>query len=323
VCDQFRVTITAGSNDTGAPFTYKIEELFTDEYCILNEPMTGVILHIKDQQGKVLASYSSQLSYDQLIKKQVFYKYFQEVEEAPGDTSNADTLAYLDNIDSNSMTTYGGLTAQTNDFNAAVRAGTADSPVEKFILRMPFIQEDYFLSKEPLEMFQIMNSYFIMNLTEEFLNYNTLATQSFHNTIDIPVKYYPSIFERNTMKYTNTPKLPVEIEIHADRVAFMSSRFESRTDFDVALRIEIIKFLKQREGFLIDFYETDLEKLLYDVFSPLILNVAVKSPSMFLVNSSSEIYRDIEERLSFEDVLDFTPPFFYFDYANMSLKITW
>jgi hypothetical protein len=323
VSDQFRVTITSNNNDNNAPFTYEIDKIFTDPYCILLEPLTGVIVHVKNKQGQVLASYSSDLTYNQLIKKQTFYKYFQEVEEAPGNTSTSDTLAYLDNINNDRMTTYNGLNAQVTDLNNNVRTGTADEFVEKFILRMPFISSAYFFGKTAMEMFEIFNSYFVMNLTEEYLNYNTLATQTFHNTIDIPPKYYPSLFKRNTMAFTYTPKLPIEVEVYADRVAFMSSKFDTLSEFDTSVRIEIIKFLKKKEGFVINFFETDLEKYLYDTFSPLILNIAVKSPTLFQVNSSADIYRDIENRLEFVDVLDFTPPYFHYNYTDLKLKLTW
>ncbi len=326
VCDQFRVTITSLNNDNVIPFTYKIESLFTDEYCVLFEPLTSVKLHVKDKQGRVLASYISDGVYNQLIKKQIFYKYFQEVEEAPGAgiaVANGDTLAYLDNNFNNAMTTFEGLTSQVNDFNNAIRVDTTDVIVEKYILRMPFISEDYFFSKSAPEMFQTMNAYFIMNLTEEFLNYNTLATQSFHNTIDIPPMYYNSLFERNTMEQLSTPKIPIQIDIHGDRNAFMTSKFDTTTEFDTSVRIETIKFLKQHEGFTIEFYETDLEKYLYDVFSPLIVNVNVSSPTLFQVNSSAEVYRNIQDTLTFENMLDFIPPYFYYDYAGMQLTITW
>ncbi len=327
ICDQFRVTITASNQDNTVPFTYKIDTMFTDAYCILNEPLTGVNLHVKDKQGRVLASYTTDLTFSQLIRKQTFYKYFQEIEEATGnskwlDQASYDALAYLDNNENNSMTTIDGLQAQTNSANALV-ATTNQKEVEKYILRMPFLSVDFFNSRPSQDMFSILNSYFIMNFTDDYLNYNTLATQSFHNTIDIPAKYYSSLFEFNTMGYLTIPKIPIEIEVYADRVAFMTSKYDSQAEFDTAIRIETIRFLKQREGFSIKFYETDLEKLLYDVFSPLIRNITVKSPTLFEVNSSAEVYRSIEDNLDFQDMLDFIPPYFYYDYAGMQLAIAW
>jgi hypothetical protein len=79
--------------------------------------------------------------------------------------------------------------------------------------------------------------------------------------------------------------------------------------------------MKTQEGFMIDFFETDLEKILYNEFSPLIQNVRVESPTLFRVNNSAVIYNLIQENLSFEDVLDFVPPYFFYDYNNLELTI--
>ncbi len=317
VSDSFRATLTVDDNDAGVPFTYKIPSLFTDSYCILNEPLSGISLHVKDKQGQVLASYTTDITYEQLLKKQVFYKYFEELEDTTPVVASSDTMAYLDNNQNNVMSTFDEVMQQSVD------SLDTQTPVEKYILRMPFISSDYFFSKTPLETFEVFNTFFIMNLTEEFINYNTLATQTFHNTIDIPPKYYDSLFERNTMPDLTSPRIPIDIEIHANRLTFMTSRYSTETEFDTALRIEIIKFLKQKEGFTMEFFETDLEKYLYEMFNPLILNIAVLSPTLFQVNSSSEVYRNIQNTLDFKDVLDFVPPYFTYTYNDMSLKITW
>ncbi len=317
VCDQFRATITSANTDNISPFTYKISSLFTDAFCILNEPMTGVNVHVKNKQGEVLASYSSDGTYDQLIQKQTFYKYFQEVEQHATLSTSSDTMAYLDNLRGNKMST---MVSVLGDSDPLV---TQKTITEKYVLRLPYISSDYFFSKNSQEMFEFFNSYFIMNETEQYINYNTLATQTFHNTIDIPPKYYDSIFERNTMPTLYNPKFPIEIEVHADRNQFMTSKYETETDFDIALRIEIIKFLKKQEGFIIEFFETDLEKHLYTTFSPLIKNVKSVSPTLYQVNSSQEIYRELQNNLEFIDVLNFIPPYFHYDYKNLSLQITW
>ncbi len=323
VCDQFQVTITAFNNDHVQPYTYKIEQLFTDAFCVLNEPLTNILLHVRDKQGRVQASYISDGTYSQILKKQTFYKYFQEVEEPVTTTAaSSDTMAYLDNIQSNAMSTMTDIRSQTMALNEEL-VNNRKPEVDKYILRMPFISSSYFFSKTPLEMFEIFNAYFIMNLTEEFLNYNTLATQSFHNTIDIPPMYYNSLFKRNTMDYLSTPKIPIDIEIHGDRTAMMTSKFDNTSELETSIRIEVIKFLKQKEGFTIEFFETDLEKYIYDTFSPLLKNVTVLSPTLFQVNSSAEVYNSLEENLDFVDVLNFVPPFFHYDYAGMQLSVTW
>jgi hypothetical protein len=79
--------------------------------------------------------------------------------------------------------------------------------------------------------------------------------------------------------------------------------------------------MKENEGFYIDFFETDLEKHLFNKFSPLIRNVKSVTPTMFRVNNSAVIYNLIQQNLEFNDILNFVPPYFYYDY-NIKLKIT-
>ena len=101
----------------------------------------------------------------------------------------------------------------------------------------------------------------------------------------------------------------------------MTSEYENLTDLELRLRMTIIKFLKKKEGFQIEFFETDLENLIYNDFDPLIKNVNILTPTLFQVNNSARIYKDIQENLDFEDVLEFVPPYFYYDYAQLQLQI--
>jgi hypothetical protein len=312
ISDDFVVNLTSSTNDNAAPFTYQISTLFTDSYCILRKPLKGISLHVRNPQGQVLASYIADGEYDQITKKQTFYKYFQEV-ETPSEISELtpDVISYADNHRSDVMSTLGDITTG-NDYHT-----------EKYILRLPFISKDYFDSKSAEEMHGIMDSFFIANYTEEFIPYNALVTQAFHNTIDLPPKYVDSIFEDNTMETITSPKMPIEIEIFIDQNAFLSSKYGNKTDLEIAIRIQTIIFLKQKEGFIIDFFETDLENHLFNYFSPLIKNITVLSPTFFRTNGSQMIYNSIQSELDFQDVLDFIPPFFHYDYNNMKINVGW
>jgi len=312
VSDTFRVTLTDQNIDHDLPFTYKIDKLFTDDYCVLRNPLTNIKVEVRDKAtGEIYAIYVSDGSYGQLLWKQTFYKYFQEESDNLPLLPGKDIMAYLDNHESNVMSTFTDLVSAPGDSE------------DVYLLRLPFIDKNYFNSKEPYEIFEIMNTYFIANYTQDLINYNTLVSQAFHNTIDIDDKYYDSIFRRNTMDRITSPKIPISIAIHGDLNSFLTSKYQTETDFEISLRIEIIKFLKGKEGFLIEYYETDLETHLYDVFSPIIKNVNVATPTMFQVYSSAEIYNDIKKRLTFQDMLDFIPPYFYYDYANLDLTISW
>ena len=102
---------------------------------------------------------------------------------------------------------------------------------------------------------------------------------------------------------------------------FIASKYPEVADFEIAVKIAIIKFMKEQEGFMIDYYETDLEKTIYNLFSPLIRNIRVNKPTMFMVNDSSNIYAGIHDNESFVDVLNFVPPYFYYDYDNIKITI--
>ncbi len=304
----------SSSND----FKYEISTLYTDPFCIVREETSGVVVQVFDPQnsgnpnGGLLAEFRDASSYHQLIKKQSFYKYFQELplEVPQGITTTRDTIGYLDNYLAGVMSTVTDVVELNQE-----------QETETYLLRLPFIDEDWFLGKKPQEIYEIMDDYFIADYVEEDINYNTQLTQSFHNTIDIPEEYYPYIFEENTMAIIDTPKLKVELELFLDRDTFIISEYESLSDFEIAIRIAVIKFLKEKEGFMIDFFDTDLEKYIYNTFSPIVKNINVVTPTLFRVQNSAMIYNNIQENLSFKEVLDFAPPYFYYDYDNMSIKI--
>jgi hypothetical protein len=192
---------------------------------------------------------------------------------------------------------------------------------EAYLLRLPFIDHNWFFNKTTIEVFQIMNEYFIVNYIDENINYNTQLVQSFHNTIDIPNKYYPYLFEETTMGIIDDPKISLEAELFIDKDRFIVSEYGTLTDFEIAVKIEMIKFMKTKEGFYIDFFETDLEKHIFNTFSPIIRNINLISPTLFRVNNSAVIYNLIQENLEFDDILDFVPPYFHYDY-DVKLKIT-
>jgi len=309
VCNQFQTKLTENTTDHDVPYSYKISELITDPFCIIREPLEDIQVFVRDETGNLIASYLSDGSYHQLIRKQTMYKYFQETPVNEEILPSQDVVAYLDNKLNNSMTTFGELIGADASIN------------NKVLLRMPFIDKEYFDGQDNTDFFQTMNSYFIVNYTEEFLNYNTLVSQAFHNTIDLPPKYTDYLFKRNTIENLNTPIIDIDVSVLIDTVIFMTSKFDTMTDLEIALKIKIITFLKSKEGFMVEFLETDLEKMLYDEFAPLIKNVNVASPTLFQVNSSAVIYRDIQNNLSFTDLLNFIPPYFYFDYTNLKLEI--
>jgi hypothetical protein len=305
--------------DVNNEFTWEVNTMFTDPYCIVREPITNIKVTVYDTVGAPgsyepveVITYVDDDTYSQLILKQRFYKYFQEL---PDDAIfeadlKKDFTAYIDN-------NYNEIMSTTTD----VFYYNTQNDVETYILRMPYIDSNFFYNQPASDVFELMDKYFMVNYLEENINFNTKLVQAFHNTIDIPPKYYPFLFEENTMDTLTSPKIPIEIEVFLDSNAFITSKFENITDLEISLKITIIKFLKKYEGFMIDFYETDLEKTLFNEFAPIIRNIKVITPSLFIVNDASTIYRGILNNLTFDDMLNFVPPFFYYDYDNIQLTI--
>jgi len=306
--------------NAGNDFKYEINTLYTDPYCVVREETKDLRLDVFDvgttaeqlYTPTLIASFTDNNVYHQLIKKQEYYKYFQDLpDDVPLNLiTTQDTVGYLDNYLNDIMST------STDIFETNLENNT-----ETYLLRLPFISEEWFLSKTPKEIFEIMDDYFSAVLFEEDINYNTQLTQAFHNTIDIPEIYYPFLFEDNTMPPINNPKLDVNIEIYLEKETFITSKYQTETDLEIAVRIETIKFLKEKEGFMINYYETELEKQLFNKFHPIIKNVKVVTPTLFRVNNANVIYSGIQENLSFQELLDFIPPYFHYNY-DISLKLT-
>jgi hypothetical protein len=183
------------------------------------------------------------------------------------------------------------------------------------------MEEAYFYKLPKLEMFEILDRYFTVKDNERIINYNTQVTQTFHNTIDIPIKYYDYLFEKNNNGVLTKPKLPIEVNIFIDNETFLSSKYTDTNELVLDIKIFAINFLKNYEGFMVEYYETDLEKAIWNNFSPLLKNVKAESPTLYIVKNSSMIYEDIVDNLTFEDMLEFVPPYFYYDYNNIIINV--
>ena len=304
----------------GNGFKYEINNLYTDEYCIIREDTTDIKLQVFDISSTTASLYDKTLlvefedrnTYNQIEKKQEFYKYFRPLPEGEIQSYNASesSIGYLDNYLSDIMST-------TTDIYEVQEKNSYES----ILLRLPFIDDRWFWGKPNTEIYEILDNYFIVNSVREDINYNTQLTQAFHNTIDVTDKYFPYIFEENSNGIIDDPMFHIDIDLFLNLDHFIASKYPEVADFEIAVKIAIIKFMKEQEGFMIDYYETDLEKTIYNLFSPLIRNIRVNKPTMFMVNDSSNIYAGIHDNESFVDVLNFVPPYFYYDYDNIKITI--
>jgi len=301
-------------------YSQEVNTRYVDPYCIIREYWSNIVLTIKTidytsvnfiQELRMVYKTADGDKYTQLLKKQTFYKYFQDIEEDAPDLIPTFNTGYLDNNFNDIMSTLHDVFELNTPYQT-----------EAVVLRVPYVDKAWYFSKNPLDIFEMMDQYFKINYLEEAINYNTQLTQAFHNTIDIPPKYYPYLFEETTMDILETPKINIKVQLYLSSDAFLTSKYQNVNDFEIAVKIAIIKHLKENEGFMIDFYETDLEKLLYNDFNPIIRNVRVESPSLFRVYNSAIIYQKLQENLDFIEVLDFIPPYFYYNYNNIELDIT-
>jgi hypothetical protein len=133
----------------------EISEIYTDEYCIINEYWSNVKLTISplsysvneiDQQS-ILVLTSDDI-YTQLKHKQVFYKYYKEI---PENNVNliTDSTAYLDNRFNDIMST-------VND----IFEKQVENNIEAYILRMPYLDEAFFFSARSNDFFVVMDGFF-------------------------------------------------------------------------------------------------------------------------------------------------------------------
>ncbi len=304
----------------GNNFKYEINNLYTDDYCIVREDTTDIRVQVFDIGAttaslfdkKLIVEFEDRGTYNQLQKKQEFYKYFRPLPEGEIQSYNASgsSIGYLDNYLNDIMSTVTDVYEVPKEHN-----------YESILLRLPFIDDKWFWGKSTQEIYEIIDNYFIADGIREDLNYNTQITQSFHNTIDVTDKYFPYIFDENSNGIIDDPMLQIDLDIFLNLDRFIASKYSNVSDFEIAVKIAIIKFMKEQEGFMLDYYETDLEKTIYNLFSPLIRNIRVNKPTMFMVNDSSRIYAGIQDNESFVDVLNFVPPYFHYDYNNIKLTI--
>ncbi len=291
-------------------FKLPIDDRYTDEFCILEEPLTDMTLNV-EKDGEILASYVSEGPDHPLSLKQTFYKYFKEVESSTQPVYPIESsLGYLDNILNNTMSTVSN-----------ILVGDTNQTIETYLLRLPFLSQDYFYSIPAEEIFEQLDQYFMIDHYDEIINYNTQLTQTFHNTIDIPTRYHDFLFEKNNNGILSTPRIPINLAIYVDNDKFLTSQYSDTEDLRLQIKIFTIKFLKQYEGFMISYFESDLEKAIWNEFSPLLKNINVGQPQLFVVQNSATIYDSIQENLSFDDVLEFVPPYFYYDYNNIEVTL--
>jgi hypothetical protein len=307
--------------DYGNNFTWEVNTMFTDSFCIIKEPVTGLNINILDyENNEVIKFYSSFESYYQLISKQIIYKYFEQVEganELTIDISNI-TLDYLHNE----------LQDNSADVPAILDPLTRDEVVH--LLRIPFIDKEYFDQSNWETLFGLLDNFFTVSETKNQIAYNTRVSQSFFNTIDIQPQYQNFLFRVNNNYNKSEAKLDIVLDIFIDKEEFLlENSFDSIKDLELSIKLDIVDFFKQKVGYKIEYFESELENFIYEKYQQTVVsdgyikNIEVISPSMFIVNDSDTVFYNIknDENSDLQTLLNFCPPFFHFNVDNIQLSI--
>lgn len=261
-------------------FKQEINQRFLDEYCILEDFLKDITINIFNNNQLVL-SFDSISKYTQLVKKQDHYYYTQ-----------------LDNLQT------------TNE--------------SRYVLHIPFLDTNYMRNTNSNIFFSKLNKYFRTEQDKNDISFNVGVTQSFYNTIHVEDKYRKFIIETNINGNLLTTRNSIVIDLIIDKNKFILSDYETIETVEYDMKEIIYKTLRQAEGFETEFFETLLERKLTDMFN-MIDNVDVLSPKVFITNSANIIYDKMDNalnlsELSLFDIVDFIPPYFFFDYNEIILN---
>ena len=314
--DQFAFTL-----DYTNSYTWEVNTLFTDDYCILLEPVTGFKLEIIDRDNNIVSTQKSYEDYYQLISKQILYKYFKVDETASDYALQIDTSDFADGYLNNILRE---LLIQADEIIDPMTQG--ETPM---VLRVPYLSKAYF-DKDYNESYLNLDSFFRTSLATEFISFNTRIAQSFYNTIEIPSKYQENTFKINNNFNKSNPRMEIALKVYIDKEAFeIDNTFSNLDDFIFSMKMDIIDFFKGKLGFQIQYYESELESYLYAKYnlneaqSIYLKNIDVISPKVIKVNDSDTIFYGMKNNpdLTFDDLIDYNPPFFYYDLDDISLQI--
>jgi hypothetical protein len=310
--DSFTFTLDYANN-----FTWEVNTLFTDDYCIIKEPIFEMKLKVQDVNNNILNKFYNNTELYQLISKQFSFKYYQKNDETfiPSLVSLDEiSLGYLDNE-------LKSILAEANEVLHPY--SDEETPI---LLKVPFI-ETSFNDLDFQTQFNILNDFFKVQDIRSLVNFNTRVYQCFYNTIELESKYTVPVYKKNNNVSMALNK-KISVNIFIDKNYFdISTTFTSLSELNLSLEIDIINFFKTKRGFQMRYFESELENIIYDKYNtnsdyPYIKNVEVLEPSIFIINDSDTIYYNIKEQLSFEDLLDFCPPFFQFDLQDININLT-
>jgi len=316
-CNYFGHIFTFGEN-----FTWEVDSVYTDKYCIIREPLTTFELSILDENGnQVIDWYNKSDSFFQLKKKQEIYKYYKPNVDGLNYDAEKTTVAeeYLDN--------------QLEEILSDIE--TLYYPIKNdeipTLLRVPFIDKDFFDTIDYNDFYVTIDSYFQVENNKDNIPISTRLQQSFYNTYDYDSEIFTDFSKYVIKESSNSitkPKIPINLNLVIDQEIFKISNYDSIYDLEFEIKIKITEYLLKKEGFEIEFFESNLESLIIndyyykDYGRSLIKNIELISPKKLIINNSDTIYYNIKSELGIDKLLSFVPPYFYFDYDNIQINIS-
>jgi len=262
-------------------FKQIVNQRFLDEYCIFENDLTDIIVDIYQDNAPIM-TYSSEGTYSQLVQKQKHFYYTE-----------------LDILDSKNET--------------------------RHVLHLPFIELNYLKTSIISSFFTKLDKFFRVENDKDIISFNVGVTQSFYNTITIDPLYKDYVIKQNTNGDILTTRNIIIIDLIIDKYEYSLSSYQSIEELEYDMKDTIYKILRVAEGFQTEFYETLLEKEMTTKFT-MIKNVDVISPKVFSTNNSRVIYNKMDNdltgnTLTLFDVVNFVPPYFFFDYDSINLNL--
>ena len=310
--DNFSFTLDYANN-----FSWQVNSLFTDEFCIVKLPNYQIKLTVQDENNTIIDEFFNNDEVYQLISKQVAFKYYRKNISASipklVDLSSI-SLGYLDNELKNILVAADKiLHPYSNDETS-------------YLLKLPFV-EKVFTTLDFSTQYNILNDFFKIKKIQGLVNFNTRIFQCFYNTLQLDPKYNTSVYKKNN-NIDPSLKKKITINIFIDKNYFdISTTFKTLNELNLNLEIDVINFFKTKRGFEMRYFESELENIIYSKYNtnsdyPYIKNIEILEPSLFIINDSDTIYYNIKNQLTFDELIDFCPPFFQFDLDNIKINLT-
>jgi len=312
--DHFAFTLDFANN-----YTYEVNTLHTDEFCIVKYPIEDLSLTVKDINNNLGNKFYYNHGIYQLIPKQVAFKYYYRNEtdfDTAGSVVDLDkiSLGYLDNELREILT------------EADKILHPYANKETSYLLKLPFIEES-FVHRDFTEQYTLLDEFFKVKEINNLVNFNTRVFQCFYNTIYLDSDYNNAVYKKDN-NISHDLKKAVSAELHIDKKYFdISTQYETLSELKLSIEIDIINFFKRKRGFEMRYFESELENIIYQKYNtnsdyPYVKNIEIVEPSSFIINDSDTIYYKLKDNMDLDGILDFCPPFFQFDLQNINIHLT-